>query len=73
MAAAIYANFFTHHWIVDLRWVLVVAVVALWGRTMMHFRFFRGTFRMPLLLAFAGVAVFIWLAENIATYAGAWL
>lgn len=73
VAAAIYANFFTHHWIVDLRWVLVAAVVILWGRTTMHFRFFRGTFRMPLLLAFAGVAVFIWLAENIATYAGAWL
>ncbi|MDI9891296.1 DUF817 domain-containing protein [Microbacterium sp. IEGM 1404] len=73
VAAAIYANFFTHHWIVDLRWALVVAVVVLWGRTTMRFRFFRGTFRMPLLLAFAGVAVFIWLAENIATYAGAWL
>lgn len=73
VAAAIYANFFTHHWIVDLRWVLMVAVVVLWGRTTMTFRFFRGTFRMPLLLAFAGVAVFIWLAENIATYAGAWL
>ncbi|MDF2665387.1 MAG: putative integral rane protein [Microbacterium sp.] len=73
VAVAIYANFFTHHWIVDLRWVLIVAVVVLWGRTMMHFRFFRGRFRMPILLAFAGVAVFIWLAENIATYAGAWL
>lgn len=73
VAVAIYANFFTHHWIVDLRWVLIIAVVVLWGRTMMHFRFFRGRFRMPILLAFAGVAVFIWLAENIATYAGAWL
>ena len=73
VAVLIYANFFTHHWIVDLRWVLIVAVVVLWGRTMMHFRFFRGRFRMPILLAFAGVAVFIWLAENIATYAGAWL
>lgn len=73
VAAAIYANFFTHHWIVDLRWVLLAAVVVLWWRTRMHFRFFRGTFRMPLILAFAGVAVFIWLAENIATYAGAWL
>ncbi len=73
VAVAIYANFFTHHWIVDLRWVLILAVVVLWGRTMMHFRFFRGRFRMPILLAFAGVAVFIWLAENIATYAGAWL
>lgn len=72
-AAFIYVNFFSHHWIVDLRWVLIVAVVVLWGRTTMHFRFFRGTFRMPLLLAFAGVALFIWFAENIATYAGAWL
>lgn len=73
VAAAIYVNFFTHHWIIDLRWVLILAVAALWWRTTLHFRFFRGTFRMPLLLAFAGVALFIWLAENIATYAGAWL
>lgn len=73
VAALIYVNFFSHHWIVDLRWILLLAVVVLWARTTMHFRFFRGTFRMPLLLAFAGVALFIWLAENIATYAGAWL
>ncbi|WP_295838684.1 DUF817 domain-containing protein [uncultured Microbacterium sp.] len=73
VAVLIYVNFFTHHWIVDLRWVLIAAVVLLWARTRMHFRFFRGTFRMPLLLAFAGVAVFIWLAENIATFAGAWV
>lgn len=73
VAALIYLNFFTHHWIIDLRWVLIVAVLVLWGRTVMHFRFFRGRFRMPILLAFVGVAVFIWLAENIATYAGAWL
>ena len=73
VAVAIYANFFTHHWIIDLRWVLILAVAALWWRTTLHFRFFRGMFRMPLLLAFAGVALFIWLAENIATYAGAWL
>lgn len=73
VAALIYVNFFSHHWIVDLRWVLLVAVIALWARTTMHFRFFRGRFRMPLLLAFAGVALFIWLAENIATFAGAWV
>jgi len=73
VAVLIYLNFFTHHWIVDLRWLLIAAVIVLWGRTTMHFRFFRGRFRMPILLAFAGVAVFIWLAENIATYAGAWL
>jgi uncharacterized membrane protein YoaT (DUF817 family) len=38
----------------------------------MHFRVWRRTYRMPLLLAFALVALFIWIAENIATWAGAW-
>lgn len=73
VAALIYVNFFSHHFVFDARWVLLAIVVLLWARTTMHFRFFRGTFRMPLLLAFAGVAVVIWLAENIGTYAGAWL
>ncbi|WP_025134886.1 DUF817 domain-containing protein [Leucobacter sp. PH1c] len=73
VAAAIYANFFTHHFIVDLRWVLLAAVALLWWRTVMHFRLYRVTLRAPLLLVFLGVAVFIWLAENIATWGGAWL
>lgn len=30
------------------------------------------TYRMPLVLAFAIVGFFIWLAENIATFLGAW-
>lgn len=72
VAAAIYANFFTHHFMVDLRWVLLAAVVVVWWPTVMHFRVWRTRPRMPLLLAFGLVAVFIWLAENIATWAGAW-
>jgi uncharacterized membrane protein YoaT (DUF817 family) len=73
VAAAIYVNFFTHHVVVDVRWVLVVAIVAVYGRTIMHFRVFRHTLRMPILVAFVLVALFIWLAENIATAAGAWI
>ena len=72
VAAAIYANFFTHHWIWDLRWVLLLAVVVLWARTTMYVRVWRKVIRMPLLAAFGGVAVFIYLAENIGTWAGAW-
>jgi uncharacterized membrane protein YoaT (DUF817 family) len=34
---------------------------------------FRRQFRMPLVLAFLLVALFIWIAENIATWSGAWL
>ncbi|MCW2286924.1 uncharacterized membrane protein YoaT (DUF817 family) [Leucobacter luti] len=73
VAAAIYANFFAHHFIVDLRWALIVVVLLLWGRTIMHFRVWRVTLRVPVLLVFVGVAVFIWFAENIGTWAGAWL
>lgn len=73
VAFAIYLNFFTHHFVYDVRWILLAAIVLLWWRTWMHFRIWRVTLRVPLLLVFAGVAVFIWLAENIATWAGAWL
>ncbi|MBT2530970.1 DUF817 domain-containing protein [Arthrobacter sp. ISL-48] len=73
LAAAIYLNFFAHHYIPDGRWVLLAAVVIIYGRCVMHFRVFRRQFRMPLILAFLLVALFIWIAENIATWSGAWL
>lgn len=73
VATAIYLNFFTHHFMVDLRWVLLAIVVLLWSRTVMHFRVWRVTLKAPLLLVFAGVALFIWIAENIGTWSGAWL
>ncbi|MCI2956889.1 DUF817 domain-containing protein [Agromyces atrinae] len=72
LAAAIYLNFFTHHYWWDARWVLLVLVVLLWARCVMHARIFRARLRMPVVMGFAGVALFIWIAENIATWAGAW-
>ena len=75
LAVAVYANFFGHHYVVDLRWVLLALVVALNIRCVMHFRNHRSQpwRRMPILAAFLGVAFFIWVAENIATFAGAWI
>src|SRR6478735_6201842 len=32
VAAGIYVNFFSHHYILDLRWVLLAAVVLVYGR-----------------------------------------
>ncbi|WP_422733196.1 DUF817 domain-containing protein [Micromonospora sp. WMMD558] len=73
VAAAIYANFFTNHYLHDIRWLLIAAVALVFGRCVMQFRIFRFRWRMPLLLAFLLVAFFIWLAENIATWSNAWL
>jgi uncharacterized membrane protein YoaT (DUF817 family) len=73
VAVAIYANFFTHHYVVDVRWFLVLAIGLVYARTVMHVHVFRSTFRMPILVSFVLVALFIWIAENIATAAGAWI
>jgi uncharacterized membrane protein YoaT (DUF817 family) len=73
LAAAIYANFFTNHYLLDVRWLLIAAVALVFGRCVMHFRIFRFRWRMPLPVAFLLVAFFIWLAENIATWSNAWL
>ena len=72
LAAAIYVNFFAHHWIVDVRWGLFAATALLFWRTRVWFRPLAEYRSMPLLLGFLLVAIFIWLAENIGTFAHAW-
>ena len=71
-AMAIYANFFTHHWIADLRWYLAALALGLYARTTVIFRPLDRDRRMPLLLAFVLIGFFLWLAENIATFYGIW-
>lgn len=72
LALLIYANFFTHHYVWDFRWPLGIAVILLFGASVMHFRVFRLRLRMPLVVAFLLVALFIWIAENLATWSNAW-
>jgi uncharacterized membrane protein YoaT (DUF817 family) len=72
LAAAIYVNFFAHHWLPDIRFGLFAATALIFGRTWVHYRPFRVHRRMPLLVGFLLVALFIWFAENIGTFAHAW-
>jgi uncharacterized membrane protein YoaT (DUF817 family) len=72
LALAIYANFFTHHFLPDLRLLLFVAVALLFGRTWIYFRIRHVHRRMPLLVGFVLVATFIWMAENVGTFTAAW-
>jgi len=71
-ALAIYVNFFSHHFIVDLRLGLFALLFLLYGRTWVHYSVYRFRHRMPLVLGFFLVALFIWFAENIGTFARAW-
>src|SRR5579863_899882 len=73
LAALIYANFFTHHFLPDIRVLLFAAIVMAYGPTWVYFRPYREFRRMPLLLGFCLVALFIWGAENIGTFATIWV
>jgi uncharacterized membrane protein YoaT (DUF817 family) len=73
LAAAVYVNFFTHHFTIDVRLALFAFTALLFWNTWVHYRVFRFRHRMPLIVGFFLVALFIWAAENIGTYSRAWL
>ena len=71
-STAIYINFFTHHYTIDVRLGLFALAVLLFGRSWIHYRIWREHRSMPLMLGLILVSLFIWFAENIATFARAW-
>ena len=73
LATAIYINFFSHHFLPDIRWFLFAATAVLFWRTQVHYRVWRWRHKMPLLLGFLLVSFFIWLAENIGTATRTWI
>ncbi|HEV7226961.1 DUF817 domain-containing protein [Brevundimonas sp.] len=72
LAAAIYVNFFAHHWLPDVRIALFAASALMFAPGSFSFVADRARRRMPLLLGYGLVALFIWIAENLATFARAW-
>lgn len=73
LSLAIYANFFLHHYFWDFRYVIAAAVAVAFRRCSVHFLIGRVYHRMPMLLAFVLIALFIWFAENVGTFSHAWL
>jgi uncharacterized membrane protein YoaT (DUF817 family) len=67
LAAAVYANFVTHHFLPDVRVVLALLLVAATWRTWVHYTVGEARYRMPLALSFVLIGFFLWLAENIST------
>lgn len=73
LAIIIYLNFFTHEITWDLRPLLFLSVLAIYGRTWLHFTAYSVRLKMPLIFALFLGAGIIWLAENFSTYGGIWL
>jgi len=73
LSVAIYVNFFSHHFLPDLRWLLFALAGWLFFRTRVYFRVWHISRSMPLLLGLALVSLFIWFSENIGTFTKTWL
>ncbi|MFD5016068.1 DUF817 domain-containing protein [Streptomyces chartreusis] len=72
VAAGIYINFFSHHWLPDARWLLAALLLAVTAGTSVRYTVRGVRRRMPLALSFVLIGFFLWVAENFATYVGAW-
>lgn len=73
LAISAYANFFTHHYVPDMRWGLFALSAVIFWRTSFQFTSDRQARRMPLIVGAGLVSLFIWIAENLSTFAGAWI
>ena len=73
LGLAIYVNFYTHHYIIDIRYGLFAAAALLFGRAWIYYKIWHVHRRMPLLLGLGLVSLFIWLAENLGTVTKTWL
>lgn len=72
LCALIYINFFTNHYIYDFRLFLILAVFIFFWKTRVYFTVTNKRRWMSLNLGFILIAFFIWIAENISTFFGAW-
>lgn len=73
LAALIYLNFFTHHYVADIRLLLFLGAAGLYGPCIVCFKTDETYRSMPLILGLFLVSVFIWIAENIGTYTKTWV
>jgi uncharacterized membrane protein YoaT (DUF817 family) len=73
LAVAIYLNFFLHHYWYDLRYVLFLITILLFGRSMFYYKVWHEWRSMPMLLGFFLVSFFIWVAENVGTFTATWV
>lgn len=68
----IYINFFTHHYLPDLRYVLILFVFILFWDTKVYFTVTSKRRSLPLTISFILIGFFVWIAENVSTFLGAW-
>lgn len=73
IVALIYINFFSHHFLPDIRYILLLVIVVLTYKTYTYFTVGGKEYRMHTLFNLLLAALCIWIAENMATLLGVWI
>ena len=73
LAVLIYMNFFSHHFMWDIRYVLMAATVVMFWKTRVYFTPFGAQKWMPMVATAVLSALFLYVAENVGTLTGTWL
>lgn len=73
LALLAYVNFFTHHYSIDIRLGLFAFSALIFWRTWFVFTPDKKPRFMPMLVGLLLVSLFIWFAENLGTFAAAWV
>ena len=68
----IYLNFFTLHYMRDMRWPIIAFICLVFRKVWVSFRISDQRIRMPLLFSFLLIGIAVWTAENIGTRLHAW-
>lgn len=72
IALAIYANFFTNYFLPDARWIIIASLFIFFYKTYVTFWVNNTMYKMNIIVAYLLIGFFIWVAENISTFFGAW-
>ena len=72
MSVFIYGNFYTNVYTYDLRLIIIPLLFYLFLNSVVYFNTNGQIRKMPMTLSFFLIAFFVWIAENIGTFLGAW-
>lgn len=72
LGTLVYINFISHHYMVDLRWWLVVSSIVIFRKTRVTLYFSTGKMTIPYLSVLLSIGLLLWVAENIGSFYAIW-
>lgn len=72
LGALVYINFISHHYVVDIRWGLVVLSIVIFRKTRITLNFATVKMTIPYLLVLLCIGFLLWIAENMGSFYTIW-